>query len=248
MIDIQNEADNRGIYLMNVGVSQYKLPITVNNQHTIATAKLGVSLSSSQRGIHMSRLCRLLETIDIVNNYTIQQILETAVREMPSDRSELLINTGIFVEKEAPISKIISKMYCDLFIRGNYSDGKISISHEIRIPITSLCPCSKAISKYGAHNQRGTIAVEFIDIDTGDYPSIIQLLEKAASSEIFEVLKRYDEKYVTEHAYENPKFVEDIVRDVILTCNNFFPKKLKSVETINEESIHSHNAFAATLL
>ena len=247
MVDIQKQQDYRGISIMNVGVSDYKIPITINSQHCTATAKLSVSLDSSQKGIHMSRLCNVLENVDIVNNGSIYSILKKAAETMPSSSAELVICAEFFLKKFAPVSHLTSREYYGVQITGTYDSGKTTVYHKLSIPITSLCPCSKAISNYGAHNQRGILSVEFEAIDTQDYESIIRTLEKAAaSSELYEVLKRPDEKSVTERAYDNPKFVEDIVRDSIISCRESFPGTLRYVEATNFESIHTHNAFAAT--
>ena len=249
MIDIQKETDCRGIPIMNVGVSGYKIPITINSQHSTALAKLSVSLDSSQKGIHMSRLCSILEDIDSINNELFFAILENAAESMSSSTAELIIDTSFYLEKTAPVSRLSSRVYYDIKITGTYDNAKTTIFHKLFVPITSLCPCSKAISIYGAHNQRGILSVEFGQIDTNDYELIIRSLEKAAaSSEIYEVLKRPDEKSVTERAYDNPKFVEDVVRDAIITCRESLPGKLHYVEATSFESIHSHNAFAATRL
>ena len=173
MIDIQKELDCRGIPIMNVGVSNYKIPITINSQHSTAIAKLSVSLDSSQKGIHMSRLCTILESIGSINNASFCTILEKAAESMPSPTAELIICTSFFLNKSAPVSRISSRVYYDVQIAGIYNNAKISIFHKLFISITSLCPCSKAISVYGAHNQRGILAVEFGEIDTNDYELII---------------------------------------------------------------------------
>lgn len=249
MVDIQKQSDCRGIPIMNVGVSDYKISITINSQQCTAIARLSVSLDSTQKGIHMSRLCSILEDVEIVNNRSIFSILEKAAETMPSTTAELVVCAEFFLYKTSPVSHFSSREFYGVQITGDYESGKATIYHKLSIPVTSLCPCSKAISDYGAHNQRGILSVEFGEIDTNDYVSIIRTLEKAAaSSELYEVLKRPDEKSVTEHAYNNPKFVEDIVRDAIISCRETFPGKLRYVEATNFESIHSHNAFAATKL
>lgn len=247
MIDIQNERENRGIPLNCVGVSDYRMPIHINNQPTIANIKLGVSLDEYHKGIHMSRLCILLNDLDEVNNDSIKQLLSRAIQVSQSQFSKIEIETSFYLTKKAPVSQLTSKLFYGVKIVAQAECEKNDIVHKLTIPITSLCPCSKAISIYGAHNQRGSVSIEMFDIDTSFYPKIIHLIEKvAASSELFEVLKRPDEKFVTEFAYNNPKFVEDIVRDAIGTLQTTFFGKLLSVEVENYESIHAHNAFAYT--
>lgn len=247
MIDIQNEKENRGIKLNYVGVSDYKIPIQINKQPTVAKIKFGISLDEHHKGIHMSRLCILLNDLEEVNNDSIKQLLAAAIKVSQSESSKVEIEICFYLTKIAPVSQLPSQLFYDAKIVAESKFGKVEIIHKLTIPISSLCPCSKAISRYGAHNQRGSVSIEMCGIDTSSYPEIIHLIEKtAASSELFEVLKRTDEKYVTEFAYNNPKFVEDIVRDAIRILQTTFPGKLLSVEATNYESIHAHNAFAYT--
>lgn len=245
MIDIQNGLEDRGIPLNYVGVSNYRVPIYINGQPVVAKVKFGVSLDKQHKGIHMSRLCVLLNELEEVNNSEIEQILAAANSVSQSTYSKIEIETSFFLTKKAPVSQLPSKVFYDVRIVAQSKHGEIDIVHKLTIPVTSLCPCSKAISMYGAHNQRGSISVEMRHIDTSSYPKIIQMIEQsAASSELFEVLKRPDEKFVTEFAYDNPKFVEDVVRDTVVVLQTIFSGKLISVEAVNYESIHSHNAFA----
>ena len=247
MIDIQNETENRGIPLNYVGVSDYKIPIRINKQPTIAKVKFGISLDEYHKGIHMSRLCILLNDLEEVNNNSIKELLATAINVSQSTFSKVEIETSFYLTKIAPVSQLPSKLFYDTKVVAQSKCGEVEIVHKLTIPVTSLCPCSKAISMYGAHNQRGNIFIEMCGIDTSSYPEIIRLIEKtSASAELFEVLKRPDEKYVTEFAYNNPKFVEDIVRDAIRILQTSFPGKILSVEAVNYESIHEHNAFAYT--
>lgn len=247
MIDIQNGVENRGISLNYVGVSDYKIPVYMCEQPVVAKIKFGVSLDGNRKGIHMSRLCVLLSDLNNINNSEIERLLVSAKNVLQSKFSKIEIDTGLFLSKKAPVSKLLSKVFYDVRIVAEQNYGEIDIIHKLTIPVTSLCPCSKAISMYGAHNQRGDISVELRNIDTYDYPKIIQLIEKSASSaELFEILKRPDEKFVTELAFDNPKFVEDAVRDAVVVLQNAFSEKLISVEAVNYESIHVHNAFAYT--
>lgn len=249
MIDIQNGIENRGIPLNYVGVSNYKVPIRINDQPAVAEVKFGVSLDKRHKGIHMSRLCVLLNELEEVNNCKIEQILAAANTVSQSTCSKIEIETSFYLTKKAPVSQLPSKVFYDVRIVAYSKHGATDIVHRLMIPVTSLCPCSKAISMYGAHNQRGSISVEMRNIDTSSYPKIIQMIEKsAASSEVYEVLKRPDEKFVTESAYDNPKFVEDAVRDTVAVLQADFSGKIISVEAVNYESIHAHNAFAYTEL
>ncbi len=245
MIDIQNEIENRGVPLNYVGVSNYKAPIKINKQNSIAKIKFGVSLDEQHKGIHMSRLCILLNDFEEINNDSLKQLLNKATKICHSTFSKVEIETSFYLTKIAPVSRLPSKVFYDAKIVAQLKCGKIEIIHKLTIPITSLCPCSKAISMYGAHNQRGSVSIAMHNIDTSSYSELIRLIEKAAaSSELFEVLKRTDEKFVTEFAYKNPKFVEDVVRDTVVILKSAFSEKLLSVEAVNYESIHTHDAFA----
>ena len=247
MIDIQNEAEGCGIPLNYVGVSDFKIPIRINKQPTIAKVKFGISLDEYHKGIHMSRLCILLNDLEEVNNNSIKQLLATAIKVSQSTFSKVEIESSFYLTKIAPVSQLPSKLFYDAKVVAQSKCGEVEIVHKLTIPLTSLWPCSKAISIYGAHNQRGHISIEMCNIDKSSYPEIVRLIEKtSASAELFEVLKRPDEKYVTEFAYNNPKFVEDIVRDAIRILQTSFPGKVLSVEAVNYESIHEHNAFAYT--
>ena len=177
----------------------------------------------------MSRVCILLNDLEEVNNDSIKQLLETAIKVSQSTFSKVEIETSFYLSKMAPVSQLPSKLFYDAKVVAQSKCGEVEIVHKLTIPVTSLCPCSKAISMYGAHNQRGNIFIEMCDIDTSSYPDIIHVIEKtSASAELFEVLKRPDEKYVTEFAYNNPKFVEDVVRDVIRVLQTSFSGKLLS--------------------
>lgn len=245
MKDIQNEIDSRGLKLQYVGVSNYRIPCTIMNQNTICVIKFGVSLDESHRGIHMSRLCVILENLTAIDNANINATLKQACKELCSTFSKIEISSCFFLKKCAPATKIESKLAYDIKIEASLNNGVFEVFHTINIPITSLCPCSKSISLYGAHNQRAIIKVKLSGIDTDRYAEIIRSIEKnSASSELFEVLKRPDEKAVTEYAYNNPKFVEDVVRDTALSLKKMFCNSRIQIEATSFESIHAHNAFA----
>ena len=245
MKDVQSEKDNRGIPITNVGVCDYKIPLVINGQKTLGDVKLGVSLDEYHKGIHMSRLCLLLNSFSNVNNLSIIGILNSACDVMDSVCSQIIIKTSIYYEKQAPISGISSMLFYDICIDAQKEHDEIVTRHTLSVPITTLCPCSKAISRYGAHNQRSIVKVTLQDIDIVEYKTIINLIEKeVASSELFEVLKRPDEKAVTERAYENPKFVEDVARDALICLQDRYSTKVVDIEAINHESIHNHNVFA----
>lgn len=178
MIDIQNEIENRGIPLNYVGVSDYKIPIQINKQSTVAKIKFGISLDEHHRGIHMSRLCILLNQLEEINNESIKLLLTNAIEVSQSEYSKVEIETSFYLSKIAPVSQLSSKLFYDTRIVAQLKHGEIEIVHKLTIPVTALCPCSKAISMYGAHNQRGNVSIEMDGIDTSSYPEIIHLIEK----------------------------------------------------------------------
>ena len=245
MIDIQNNKDDRGIKLNSVGIKDFILQLKINDQQSIARIQFGVSLCDYRKGIHMSRLCQLLDSFDTLDNNNLERILTAANKLLESETSNIVIDTLYFKRKKSPITDNWSNMNYQVNIHANVSQGKKSFVHSISIPITAVCPCSKAISDFGAHNQRGIVCVTILDVDICDYDKIIEVIEKqACSCDLYSVLKREDEKQVTEFAYNNPKFVEDIVRESILCLRNVFGERVLSVECTNYESIHNHNAFA----
>lgn len=246
--DLQSSSDSRNIYINQVGINNYTYPVFINeNQtimNTIVKASVHIDLPASQRGIHMSRIIEQLEkyrTIDFLSSISI--ILEK-IKEVTNSKSVYCNYTfQYFKEKMAPITKYKSLTNYLCSIEACHKNSKNEIYVTIFVPITSVCPCSKEISEYGAHNQRGIIKVKVLFNKQYKISDIITLAENAGSSEIYSLLKRPDEKYVTEHGYENAKFVEDIARDLVLSLEQ---KKLKwlDVSVENFESIHNHNAFA----
>ncbi len=247
--DIQSEHDPRKIGIDKVGVKDIRYPIVVldkkkKNQHTIATVNMYVDLPHHFKGTHMSRFVEILNEHKgeiTINNF--QEILERMKEKFEASTAHLEVDFPYFVEKTAPVSSSSGLMEYGCRLSG--SQGEVNdFVVEVSVPITTLCPCSKEISERGAHNQRGVVTVgvrfdEFVWIE-----DIIDVVEGSASSPVYSLLKRVDEKYVTEKAYDNPKFVEDVVRDVALGL-----KKLKgiywaSIEAENLESIHNHSAYA----
>ena len=272
MRDIQNEFDSRKTPLQKVGVKGVRYPVTVLDknerfQQTTAVADLFVNLPHNFKGTHMSRFIETFHKYheDLTMNRFMEMLSE--IREkLSAEKAFGCITFPYFIEKKAPVSGSsgimeyncsyeaeVSCTECDTADEAhetsnstNSADGahenrKFYIS--IEVPVTTLCPCSKAISEHGAHNQRGTVKVKLLYSEFFWIEDIISMIESCASSPLYSVLKRRDEKYVTEHAYENPRFVEDVVREVYigLKKQNF---KWFSVECTNFESIHYHNAYA----
>jgi len=252
MKDIQNERDYRSIPIDKVGIKNLQYPITVldrrnNFQHTVASINMYVDLPHKYKGTHMSRFVEMLHLFrPEVSLKKISVILEQMKTHLNAASANIEVTFPYFIEKQSPVSKASGLMdYTCRFIGLSDPDGKIDLISEVIVPISSVCPCSKEISDMGAHNQRGQVRLstrfhKFIWIE-----DMIELVEECASCEVYSVLKRVDEKHVTEKAFSNPKFVEDIVRDIA--------KKLKEDRNItwfkvsaeNFESIHNHSAYAS---
>ncbi|MBW0454456.1 MAG: GTP cyclohydrolase I FolE2 [Candidatus Kinetoplastibacterium crithidii] len=253
--DIQSLIDARQIPIKRVGIRDVCVPTNISDassviQNTIANWTMTVSLSENDKGTHMSRFLVLLEnyrtrilTPSLLGNMSLEML--TLLNAINGDIS---LSFPFFIEKTAPISKSKSLMdyKVEWIVRAT---EKINTEFEliIQIPVTSLCPCSKAISSYGAHNQRSNITISLVFNDYSDIKmsDFIVLAEKESSCELWSLLKRPDEKYVTEYAYENPKFVEDLVRDLAASINSkFLNIKKYRIEAENFESIHNHSAYA----
>ncbi|MDB6096621.1 MAG: hypothetical protein JWM09_899 [Francisellaceae bacterium] len=248
--DIQNLPDTRGIAIQKVGIKNLKHPIKIlmrdgSIQMTIAIVDMFVQLRASLKGCHMSRFIEVLNATQkpFTASY-LYQLLKFTAEQQNSDAAFINLSYPIFILKQAPVSKIESLMDYQVKIEGIYHPNNFSIHYELQVPITSLCPCSKAISKYGAHNQRSIVTLNFQSTVEVWMEDIIELIEKESSCELYGVLKRPDEKYITEKAYENPKFVEDIVRDIAIQLKKLSHITHFKVEVENLESIHNHSAYA----
>ncbi len=248
--DVQNILDKRQIAIDKVGIKDIKHPIKVSDrttgeQHTIANFNMYVNLPHHFKGTHMSRF------VEILNQHE-REITVKSFREMLGEMTERLdaesgyveMNFPYFVNKEAPISKVRSLMDYNVTFIGEITGDTTAMTVKVVVPVTSLCPCSKNISDYGAHNQRSHVTLT-VRVDSFIWiEDLIDLVEKQASCEIYGLLKRPDEKYVTERAYDNPKFVEDMVRDIAAKLNEDKRINAYIVESENFESIHNHSAYA----
>jgi len=248
--DVQNRADKRRIAIDKVGIKDIRHPVRVRDrsggeQHTIANFNMYVNLPHNFKGTHMSRF------VEILNRHE-REISVESFKDMLAEMTELLeaqsghieMSFPYFVNKQAPVSGVQSLLDYSVSFIGEINDGRPRMSIKVVVPVTSLCPCSKSISERGAHNQRSHVTVtvrtcEFVWIE-----EIIDLVEQEASCELYGLLKRPDEKYVTERAYDNPKFVEDMVRDVAGRLNADERVCAYTVESENFESIHNHSAYA----
>ncbi|AWD32476.1 GTP cyclohydrolase FolE2 [Candidatus Kinetoplastibacterium sorsogonicusi] len=251
--DIQNYGDIRSISIDKVGIKNIKIPINVlktNNTvlSTIGIWKATVALPSDKKGTHMSRFVSILEKYKYlnINQRIFSDMALEMIKLLEAETGEICVKFDYFLEKEAPLSKTKSTMNYKVKWIATINNNNIKFKSFINIPITSLCPCSKAISKYGAHNQRSkiTISVRPHDNSILNIDHIIKLVEKEASCELWSLLKRSDEKYVTERAYNNPKFVEDLVRDIAVQLNSLQNIQCYTIEAENFESIHNHSAYA----
>src|SRR3989338_2491527 len=249
MQDIQNQPDYRKIAIDKVGVKDIRYPIVVLDkknkfQHTVGSINMYVDLPHQFKGTHMSRFIEILNEHRgeiTVKNFT--QILAKMKKRFNAATAHMEVEFPYFIEKAAPVSKAKGLMEYRCRFTGSLGDKKDFVL-EITVPVTTLCPCSKEISRKGAHNQRGIVKVNlrfkgFIWIE-----DIIKIVEASAPSQVYSLLKRPDERYVTEHAYDNPRFVEDVVREVASDLEALKGIIWFSIEAENLESIHNHSAYA----
>lgn len=258
MKDVQNQSDNRGVEIQKVGIKGFELPLRIQRKDAeditiYSSATVGVSLPAHYKGTHMSRF------VEVLNEWRSKKTLgidmkgcvEAVVRKLDAKSGYLRFDFKYFINKKAPVTEISAPMCYDCFFESfldNYDedDEEYRFYLGVKVPVTTLCPCSKEISDYGAHNQRAIVSVKVT------YPEdehiwledLVNDIEKTASCELYPLLKREDEKFVTEHAYKNPKFVEDVLRDVVLLLRNNDTIDSFEVECESLESIHNHSAWA----
>ena len=248
--DVQNFEDGRQIAIDKVGIRDIRHPFTVSDragktQHTIANLNMYVSLPHNVKGTHMSRFVEVLNTHDYsISVQTFRQLLSEMTRVLDAEAGYIELAFPYFVKKSAPVSGIKSLLDYQASLIGEINKGKYDITVKVVVPVTSLCPCSRDISERGAHNQRSHVTVSVNIPDTIWIEDLIDMVESVASCELYGLLKRQDEKYVTEKAYDNPKFVEDMVRDIAILFNQDERIQAYKVESENFESIHNHSAYA----
>ena len=255
LADIQSQPDSREIPLTKVGVKGLEYPIRVLDkvkkvQHTTARADLFANLPHQFKGTHMSRFVEIFHRYrEDLSMSRFLEMLDEIRGELDAESAFGSLEFPYFVEKTAPVSRLPGIVSCQCRYRGavKTAPGAVLEKHftvAVSVPVSTVCPCSKAISDRGAHNQRGIVTVE---LELGPFfwlEDIIALVEEAASSPVYSIIKREDEKFITEHAYDNPKFVEDLVRDVYTKIRNLGQFPHFSVEAENFESIHNHSAYA----
>lgn len=248
--DTQNTPDTRHIAIDKVGIKNIKHPVVVNDrsgreQHTVANFNMYVNLPEEYKGTHMSRFVEILNDHEYeITVQSFKRMIDEMTNRLNAESGDIEMTFPYFVNKQAPISGVNSLMDYEVSFIGQIREGKTQVLVKVLVPVTSLCPCSKNISDYGAHNQRSHITACVRMYDFMWIEELIDIIEDVASCELYGLLKRPDEKYVTERAYDNPKFVEDIVRDVAVKFNEEDRIAGYIVESENFESIHNHSAYA----
>ena len=258
MKDVQNQPDSRGVEIQKVGIKGLEIPLIIQRKDDTdkviyATATASVSLPAHYKGTHMSRF------VEVLNEWRTKKALgldikgcvEAVVKKLNAKCGYIKFDFKYFIDKESPITKVSAPMCYDCTFEGvldNYGEEDESYKFYlgVKVPVATLCPCSKEISDYGAHNQRALVSVKvtYPEDDHIWIEDLVSKIEKSASTELYPILKREDEKFVTEHAYNNPKFVEDVLRDVVLLLRNDPVIDSFEVECESLESIHNHSAWA----
>ena len=248
--DIQSKADTRRLAIDQVGIRAIRHPVKVRDrsqgeQYTIAVFNMYVGLPHNFKGTHMSRFVEVLNDHDnVISVHSFRDIVKEVAVKLNSESSRIEMTFPFFLEKSAPVTGVKSLVDYEATLFGDLIDGDVIISTRIVVPVTSLCPCSKEISDYGAHNQRSHVTITVLAEAFVWIEELIELAEMNASSQLYGLLKRPDEKFVTEQAYDNPKFVEDMVRDVASALIRDERIISYTVESENFESIHNHSAYA----
>lgn len=256
MKDVQNQADLRGVEIQKVGIKDFELPIIIQRKDAedkviYASATCGVTLPAHYKGTHMSRFVEVLNEWRAEKTLDLKSCVISMVEKLTAKSAYLKLDFKYFIDKKSPVTQISAPMCYDCTFEAqiedyNGDDEEYKFILGVKVPVTTLCPCSKEISTYGAHNQRAIVSVKVT------YPEdehiwiedLVSEIEKTASSELYPLLKREDEKFVTERAYDNPKFVEDVLRDVVLLLRENDKIDSFEVECESLESIHNHSAWA----
>ncbi len=255
MKDIQSSIDRRGIAIQRVGIKEACLPFFIKAkgegyQQVTAKVSFAVALPMEYKGTHMSRFWEILYpwSKKPIAEPELAEILQEALEKLQAESASIRIEFKYFVDRTAPVSGKKSVLDVDCFFAGSMRRGEaLEFTLGVRLPYTSLCPCSREISRYGAHNQRGVMDVQVRfrpEYECIWIENLVELMEKQASCQVYPLLKREDEKFVTEAAYDNPKFVEDILRDGVLALRKLQGLYWFSLECENFESIHNHSAYA----
>lgn len=248
MKDVQSEKDQRRVALKYVGVDEIRWPLQLRDkqrgvQHTVAKVRLAVDLPQDTRGTHMSRFVECLQELEYLELGQEERVLDLLKEHLQAESAMMRLEFPYFLQKAAPVSGKVAPMDIDCVFTAEKRD-KFSLKVRADIPIQTLCPCSKEISERGAHNQRAVARMEVLAGEMVWLEELAEMADRAASSPVYSLLKRPDEKFVTEHAYDNPRFVEDAVRELALMLDKDQRIKAYRVRVESIESIHNHNAFA----
>ena len=247
--DVQSDLDERKISINKVGIKSIKHPVEFklneNITNAIGTFEMYVNLPPTQKGTHMSRFVEILGTSPVQLNFNTFKTLTFSTRDKLEARDAFIsVEFDIFLKKTAPVSGVESLLDYNIHLESSLENNIFSPYVTVKVPVKSLCPCSKGISDYGAHNQRSIITIKTNWSDDLNIFDLINVAETSSSCEIYGLLKRGDEKFVTEKAYDNPKFVEDTVRDISLKLNKLSAVSTYFISSENFESIHNHSAYA----
>ncbi len=253
MKDVQNLEDSRNVDIQKVGIKHIEVPLIIQrksntNQVVCAKARVSVSLPKKYKGTHMSRFVEVLSEWQTKNllGVDIKGCLEKIIKKLHAQSGELQFKFKYFLDKSAPVTGLSAPMSYECSFEGRITNGDYKFILGVVVPVTTLCPCSKEISENGAHNQRAYISVK-VSYDENEHiwlEDLIELVECCASCPVYPLLKRKDEKFVTEKAWDNPKFVEDVLRDVVVKLRKHPSVKEFEVECEAFESIHNHSAWA----
>ncbi len=251
LVDMQGSGDSRGIAIDRVGIKGVRHPASVRTEHgvpqrTVATFDMYVDLPSGVKGTHMSRFLETLAAVDVaLDGEGMSVLMQEMLTRLHAAHGHIDVSFPFFILKAAPVSGVRSLMDYEVTLGATHAPVHGTLQQlAVRVPVTSLCPCSKEISRYGAHNQRSHITIAAELQSHMAIEELVRIAERAASCELFGLLKRPDEKYVTERAYENPKFVEDLVRDLAVSLDAEPSIRRYQVSAENFESIHNHSAYA----
>ena len=248
--DVQGRTDPRRLAINKVGICDIRHPVSIaqrvgGHQSTVATFAMYVNLPHEFKGTHMSRFVEILNAHEQqITPDSFQLMLEEMAERLEANNGHIEMYFPYFIDKYAPVTREKGVMDYNVTFIGDQRGERTDLYVEVKVPVTTLCPCSKDISDYGAHNQRSLITIRVRATEFFWLEELIEIAESQASSELFGILKRVDEKAVTERAYENPKFVEDVVRDIAQCLNDDARFRYYVVESENFESIHNHSAYA----
>jgi GTP cyclohydrolase I len=247
--DVQSSADLRQLAIQRVGVRAIRHPVTIASpngpQPAVASFDMFVGLPAEQKGTHMSRFVSLLrENREPLSAGAMGSLLRSMLDRLDASSGSIEARFAYFIDKAAPVTGVESLMDYDVTLVARMAGGTLALTQKVVVPVTSACPCSKRVADYGAHNQRSHVTVQTELAAPLPIDELIRLAEASGSCEVWALLKRPDEKFVTERAYDNPKFVEDVVRDVALELNRDARVAAYTVECENFESIHNHSAYA----